>query len=62
MKFILCLNLIIGIGLFIIEFIFKFDDILGYTLTVLGLIFALSGMLLNKKLREFVFNAIINFI
>ncbi|MGL5087273.1 MAG: hypothetical protein ACRC68_16425, partial [Clostridium sp.] len=54
--------LIIGIVLIIIEFIFKFDGILGYSVTTLGTLLSLYGIVTNKKIRYLVGEFICNFL
>lgn len=54
-------SLLIGILLIITEFVFKYNDILGYIITTLGVLLTILGILTNKILREFLVNMILNF-
>lgn len=60
MKFISYFNLLIGIFLIAIEFIFQFNGMMGYIVTTLGIVLSLFGVLLNTKTREFLVNLFIN--
>lgn len=60
MKFTSYLSLLIGIFLIVIEFIFQFNDMMGYTVTTLGIVLSLFGLVLNTKTREFLVNLFIN--
>ena len=60
MKFTSYLNLLIGIFLIVIEFIFQFNGMMGYIVTTLGIVLSLFGLLLNTKTREFLVNLFIN--
>ena len=60
MKFTSYLNLLIGIFLIVIEFIFQFNGMMGYIVTTLGIVLSLFGLLLNTKTREFLVNIFIN--
>lgn len=55
------ISLLIGILLIITEFVFKYNDILGYIITTLGVLLTILGILTNKILREFLVNMILNF-
>lgn len=61
MKLTSYLCLVIGVFLLIIEFIFKFNDMLGYTITTLGVLLSIFGVLTIRKLRELLANLFINF-
>ena len=60
MKFTSYLNLLIGIFLIEIEFIFQFNGMMGYIVTTLGIVLSLFGLVLNIKTREFLVNLLIN--
>ena len=60
MKFISYFNLLIGIFLIAIEFIFQFNGMMGYIVTTLGIVLSLFGLVLNTKTREFLVNLFIN--
>ena len=60
MKFTSYLNLLIGIFLIVIEFIFQFNGMMGYIVTTLAIVLSLFGLLLNTKTREFLVNLFIN--
>lgn len=55
------ISLLIGILLIITEFVFKYNDILGYIITTLGILLTILGILSNKILREFFINMILNY-
>lgn len=55
------ISLLIGILLIITEFVFKYNDILGYIITTLGVLLTILGILTNKILRKFLVNMILNF-
>ena len=60
MKIISYLSFSIGIILIAIEIFFKFNDLLGYIVTTVGILLTLTGLILNKKGREFLINLFIN--
>lgn len=60
MKFTSYLNLLIGIFLIVIEFIFQFNGMMGYIVTTLGIVLSLFGLVLNTKTTEFLVNLFIN--
>ena len=60
-KLISYLSLIVGIFLIILEIFYKLNGNLGYIITTSGVLLLLFGVLINKKLREFFINFIINF-
>ena len=60
MKFTSYLNLLIGIFLIVIEFIFQFNGMMVYIVTTLGIVLSLFGLVLNTKTTEFLVNLFIN--
>ncbi|MDK2562289.1 hypothetical protein QOZ84_01915 [Romboutsia sedimentorum] len=53
MKLISYVSLCFGILLIGIESIFKYNDMLGYTVTTIGLSSILVAIFLNKNIRKF---------
>lgn len=56
------LNIIIGIGMLVITFIFDVKDEIGFALCLIGLLMLISGIILNSKLREILIDFLTNFI
>jgi len=56
------INIIIGFIILGIVFIRDIGGEVGFSLFCIGSIMIISGILLNKKLRELVINFILNFI
>lgn len=61
MKNISYISLLIGILLIIVEFICKYNDMLGYMITTIGILLTLAGILTNKGLRKFLVDVVLNF-
>ena len=61
MKSISLINIVIGILLMSIEIIFSIGGKIGFLCFCIGFILVLTGIVLNKKIREIVINFILNF-
>ena len=61
MKLISYITLVCGALLLMCSIIFDFIGIMGYLATLLGVILIVVGVLINRMLREFFINLIINF-
>ena len=61
MKRISYVSLVLGILLIGIEFIFKFDGMIGYIVTLIAVLLTLLGALINEKIRMFLGDLFINF-
>ena len=55
-------SFIIGLLLLGIEYIYLFDDLLGYFITTSGVLLIILGIFINKRVREFLVNIVINFL
>ena len=62
MKTLSYLSMIMGLFLFAIEYTYLFDDLLGYLITTLGVLLIFFGIFINKKIRDFLVNIVINFL
>lgn len=62
MKTLSYLSMIMGLFLFGIEYTYLFDDLLGYLITTLGVSLIFFGIFINKKIRDFLVNIVINFL
>lgn len=61
MKKISLINIIVGILLMAIEILFSIGGKIGFLCLCIGFILLVSGIILNKKIREIVVNFILNF-
>lgn len=61
MKKISLINIIVGILLMAIEILFSISGKIGFLCLCIGFILLVSGIILNKKIREIVVNFILNF-
>lgn len=55
-------SMFMGLFLLGIEYTYLFDDLLGYFITTLGVLLILFGIFINKKIRDFIVNIVINFL
>ena len=61
MKKISLINIIVGILLMAIEILFSIGGKIGFLCLCIGFILLVSGIILNKKIREIVVNFILHF-
>lgn len=54
--------MVIGLFLLGIEYTYLFDNLLGYLITILGVLLVFFGIFINKKIRDFLVNIVINFL